>query len=157
MAKVALDCAHGTSIIDLICPSTLACSLTGMGAAWSSTARGFLHPPTHWHAEACQWPVRRPSNPLHFSLREWPRLPFTARINDPSKLASFFLCGMAPVLAPLRPSSEHILIVRAPGARDRHGCHSIPLSPCAFCEQEGHLATPYPFLIATFHMFRVQL
>src|SRR4249919_2129683 len=32
---------------------------------------------------------------------------------------------MAPVLVPLRPSSEHILIVRAPGARDQHGCHSI--------------------------------
>src|SRR2546422_4273998 len=31
---------------------------------------------------------------------------------------------MAPVLVPLRPSSEHILIVRAPGARDQHGCHS---------------------------------
>ena len=31
-----------------------------------------------------------------------------------------------PVLIPLRPSSEHILIVRAPGARDRHGCHSSP-------------------------------
>ena len=29
------------------------------------------------------------------------------------------------MLVPLRPSSEHILIVRAPGARDRHGCHSI--------------------------------
>jgi hypothetical protein len=33
---------------------------------------------------------------------------------------------MAPVLVPLRPSSEHILIVRAPGARDQHGCHSTP-------------------------------
>ena len=33
---------------------------------------------------------------------------------------------MAPVLVPMRPSSEHILIVRAPGARNQHGCHSIP-------------------------------
>ena len=33
---------------------------------------------------------------------------------------------MAPVLVPLRPSSEHILIVRAPGVRNQHGCHSIP-------------------------------
>ena len=33
---------------------------------------------------------------------------------------------MAPVLVPLRPSSEHILIVRAPEARDQHGCHSAP-------------------------------
>jgi hypothetical protein len=30
------------------------------------------------------------------------------------------------MLVPLRPSSEHILIVRAPGARDQHGCHSTP-------------------------------
>src|SRR6266513_2601423 len=37
--------------------------------------------------------------------------------------------GMAPVLVPLRPSSEHILIVRAPGARDQHGCHSTPSYP----------------------------
>ncbi len=43
------------------------------------------------------------------------------------KLARFSLPGMAPVLVPLRPSSEHILIVRAPGARDQHGCHSTPL------------------------------
>src|SRR2546430_9954933 len=60
------------------------------------------------------------------AFREWPRLPSTARINDPSKLARFSSHGMAPVLVPLRPSSEHILIVRAPGARDRHACHSIP-------------------------------
>jgi hypothetical protein len=44
---------------------------------------------------------------------------------DPSKLACVSL-GMAPVLVPLRPSSEHILIMRAPGARNQHGCHSIP-------------------------------
>ena len=30
------------------------------------------------------------------------------------------------MLSTLRPSSEHILIVRAPGARDQHGCHSTP-------------------------------
>ena len=38
--------------------------------------------------------------------------------NNPSKLAYFSL-GRAPVLVPLRPSSEHILIVRAPGAQDQ--------------------------------------
>ena len=32
--------------------------------------------------------------------------------------------GMAPGLVLLRPSNEHILIVRVPGARDQHGCHS---------------------------------
>src|SRR5713101_2297591 len=46
--------------------------------------------------------------------------------NGPSKLARFTLPGKAPVLVPLPPSSEHILIVRAPGARDQHGCHSTP-------------------------------
>src|SRR5438105_7384747 len=46
-------------------------------------------------------------------LRGAARLSFTARINDPSKLARFSSHGMAPVLVPLRPSSEHILIVRA--------------------------------------------
>jgi len=50
----------------------------------------------------------------------------TAHINAPSKLARCSFHGMAPVLVPLRPSSEHILIVRAPGARDRHGCHATP-------------------------------
>jgi hypothetical protein len=82
------------------------------------------HPPTHWHAETCHLPGRGPSNFLYLPLGEWPRLPSTARINDPSKLARFSSHGMAPVLVPLRPSSEHILIVRAPGARDQHGCHS---------------------------------
>jgi hypothetical protein len=46
--------------------------------------------------------------------------------NDPSKLNLPLSLGMAPVVVPLRPSSEHILIVRAPGARVRHGCHSTP-------------------------------
>ena len=40
--------------------------------------------------------------------------------NNPSKLAYFSL-GRAPVLVSLRPSSEHILIVRAPGAQDHTG------------------------------------
>jgi hypothetical protein len=60
-------------------------------------------------------------------------------LNDPSKLACFTLPGMAPVLVPLRPSSEHILIVRAPGARDQHGCHST-LPSCAFREQKDDQA-----------------
>jgi len=46
--------------------------------------------------------------------------------DDPSKLACLSYLGMAPVLVPLRPSNEHILIVRVPGARDQRGCHSLP-------------------------------
>ena len=59
----------------------------------------------------------------------------------PAKLVRFKFPGMAPVLVPLRPSSKHILIVRAPGARDLHGCHSSP----TLYEQEGHLAAPSSF------------
>ena len=33
---------------------------------------------------------------------------------------------MAPVLVPLRLSNAHILIVRIPGTREEHRCHSIP-------------------------------
>ena len=61
------------------------------------------------------------------------------------KVACFSSFGMAPVLVPLRPSNEHILIVRVPGARDRRGCHSTP-SSCAFCEQEGWSGGSLPTL-----------
>ena len=29
-------------------------------------------------------------------------------------------------LVPLRPSNEHTLIVRVPGVKDQHACHSFP-------------------------------
>ena len=94
-------------------------------ANWSPTARNI--PPSQPSArQDALFPERGPSDSFYLSLGEWPRLPSTARINDPSKLARYSSHGMAPVLVPLRPSSEHILIVRAPGARDRHGCHSTP-------------------------------
>jgi hypothetical protein len=78
---------------------------------------------------------------------------------------------MAPVLVPLRPSNEHILIVRVPGARDRHGCHSTPFivrvlrarrmvwrlpsypSQAARCAStESALATPYHLTSPTAHV-----
>ena len=89
-----------------------------------------------------------PSNSLDLSLGEWPRLPFTARINHPSKLARYSSHGMAPVLVPLRPSSEHILIVRAPGARDRHGCHSTPFHRARYASKKG--TWPLPPMLADF-------
>ena len=75
---------------------------------------------------------------LHISLGERPRLPSTARVERgpsqgarsaskkgtwprfpiSSKLAYFASLGMALVVVQLRTSSEHIPIVRAPGARD---------------------------------------
>ncbi len=42
----------------------------------------------------------------------------TWRSSHPSKLAYFTSLGMALVVVQLRTSSEHIPIVRAPGARD---------------------------------------
>jgi len=50
---------------------------------------------------------------------------------------------MAPVLVPLRPSSEHILIVRALGARDQHGVSFHPFLSLGLCEQGGHLTAPF--------------
>jgi hypothetical protein len=63
----------------------------------------------------------------------------TTIIDGPSKLAYFSLLEGHPCPVPLRPSNEHILIVRVPGARDWHGCHSfyrfhLMLQPTlAFC------------------------
>jgi hypothetical protein len=82
------------------------------------------------------------SNSLFLSPGEWPRLTSTARINDPSKLARFSSHGMAPVLVPLRQSSEHILIVRAPGARDQRGCHSVPFHRARSASKEGTWPLP---------------
>jgi len=42
----------------------------------------------------------------------------------PSKLACFPSLGRAPMLVYVRPSNEHILIVRVPGAQDQRGCPS---------------------------------
>ena len=79
---------------------------------------------------------------LYLPFEEWPRLPSTARLIDPSKLARFSSHGMAPVLVPLRPSSEHILIVRAPGARDQHACHSIPFHRARSASKKGTWPLP---------------
>jgi hypothetical protein len=53
------------------------------------------------------------------ALREHRRSSSLSSYTSP-KLARVLSPGMAPVLVSLRPSSEHILIVRAPGARDQH-------------------------------------
>ena len=42
--------------------------------------RTSFSPALHWHAETCQLPWRGLSDFLRLSWREWPRLPFTARI-----------------------------------------------------------------------------
>jgi hypothetical protein len=100
-------------------------------------------PPTQPSArQDALYPKRGPSNSLYLPLGEWPRLPWTARINDPSKLARYSSHGMAPVLVPLRPSSEHILIVRAPGARDRHGVSFHPFHRARSASKKGTWPLP---------------
>ncbi len=47
-------------------------------------------------------------------------------LNDSSKLADLPSLGRAPMLVFVRPSNEHILIVRVPGAQDQRGCPSLP-------------------------------
>src|SRR4026208_940739 len=67
---------------------------------------------------------RRPV--LVLSLRERPRLPSTARINDPSKPACFPSLGRAPMLVYVRSSNEALLRARVPGARTNVGVLPIP-------------------------------
>ena len=52
------------------------------------------------------------------------------------------------MLVPLRPSSEHILIVRAPGARDQHGCHSIHFIAGPLRARKTVWLLPCPTLVA---------
>ncbi len=75
-------------------PSKLACYLSGMGAV-DLPLRAAFSPATHWQTfftrptlrllrnrfpETCHEPGRGPSSSSHLTSREWPRLPFTARI-----------------------------------------------------------------------------
>ncbi len=48
--------------------------------------------------------------------------------------------GMAPLLVQLRPSNEHILIVRVPGAKDQQGYHSsfLPLASHSWTSYRPH-------------------
>jgi hypothetical protein len=116
---------------------------------WSPTARGlFTRPPTGKYFSPALpsdcFAIDLPGRAI--SPSEGPLIFFTSLGGSgqgcPSLRASnaphpsqrsFQACshlplGTAPVLVPLRPSSEHILIVRAPGARDQHGCHSTPFT-----------------------------
>ena len=80
-------------------------------------------PPTGTH-ETCHLPLRGPSEAARCASTEDHQAPYP----HPSKLDRLLPSGMAPVSVLLRPSSEHILIVRAPGAKDRYGCYSLPFS-----------------------------
>ena len=79
---------------------------------------------------------RGPSNSLYFSLGEWPRLPFTARIERPPlhRGGSASKKGTWPLPSPSfggRTLHEHrrssgSIPSSAPGTRDQQGCHSPP-------------------------------
>ena len=68
----------------LLVPGKAAASdhlLPSLRGGWDdSNCAQHSHPPTHWHAETCHYPGRGPLNPFYVSLREWSRLPLTARI-----------------------------------------------------------------------------
>ena len=85
---------------------------------------------------------RGPSNSLYFSLGEWPRLPFTARVIP---IPHFTFKGSL-VDPRLRASNEHIRIVRVPRAGGRPGYPSHP-SEAARCASTGdHLVCPLMLL-----------
>jgi hypothetical protein len=65
--------------------------------------------------------ARRAKRGMTWWISPCARRTSTIHLNYPSKLACFTFLGMAPVVVQLRPSSEHIPIVRAPGARDHAG------------------------------------
>ena len=71
-----------------------------------------------------------------------PRLPSTARFNNPSKLARFSSLGRAPMLVYVRPSNEALLRARVPGAQDQRGCPSNPFHRARSASKEGTWPLP---------------
>ena len=85
---------------------------------------------------------RGPSNSLYFSLGEWPRLPFTARVIP---IPPFTFKGSL-VDPRLRASNEHIRIVRVPRAGGRPGYPSHPSEAARCASTEDHQAPSPPLL-----------
>ena len=115
VAKAALYCAHRTSIIDLIYPSNLACSRSGMGADGSSTAR-VQRGPSEAARCASTEDHQAPSSPFYRARSAskkgtWPLLP------HPSKLARYRFKRVAWIGPQLRTSNDHRFIVGVPLAR----------------------------------------
>jgi hypothetical protein len=89
----------------------------------------------------------RPSNealPIdfpHFALRGAARLSFTARIEGAHSDRAASASKKDGLAVPLSPFSGRAF-------REHRTYVGVipPLSPCAFCEQEGHLAAPSPHL-----------
>jgi hypothetical protein len=74
------------------------------------------------------------SNSLCLTLKEWPRLPFTARIEGP------------PLYRGASASTETSQLPRLPPSQAARCASTEAPSPPLFCEQEGHLATSSPLL-----------
>ena len=91
-------------------------------------------------ARSCNHTLRADISSLLTARVWWVRL--TARV-DRGTFPPTSSIGMMPVSVQLRPSSEHIPIVRAPGAKDRCGRHSN--SPSS--ESTGTIQAPIPFSI----------
>jgi hypothetical protein len=97
-------------------------------------------------------PQSKPTFTPFTHIEEWPRLPFTARIErsssifhiDPSQLASFFSLGRVPMLVYMRPSNEALLRARVPGAQDQHGCPSHPSDRARSASKKGTWPLPLP-------------
>ena len=109
------------------------------------------HPPTHWHAETCHTPWQWSSDFPRCALRGAYGLSFSARIGRSSSiqlirpsLLVFSLFGRAPMLVPLRPSNEHILIVRVLRARRMVWRLPSPPSEAARCASAEDHQPPSP-------------
>ncbi len=125
--EAALNCAHRTIYMF---PPSLLVSLKGWGlidlplrAAFSPAhpLAGIFHPPYPPIASQSisrDVPVARAraSNPFHVSLREWPRLPFTARIERAHsyRARSASKKGTWPLPPPLFDSPQGCLLRSAP-------------------------------------------
>ena len=128
-----------------------------------------FHPPTHWYAVRYHEPKRAQFDFPSLAFRGWPRLPFTARIERYTcsfQARSLSLQGwglidllLRATFSPAHPlarrdvpvtlaraflSSFHLFRGVAKAALNcAHRTSTV--SPCAFCEQGGHLAAPSPF------------
>jgi len=99
-------------------------SFTRIATYVHSHSAQLSHPPTHWHAETCYLPGRGPSDSLYLTLREWPRLPFTARIERAPfhRARSASKKGTWP-LPPILPS------MRVPRAQRINQAATLPSTP----------------------------
>ena len=101
--------------------------------AWSILDYAQLsHPPTRWYAETCHYPRRGFSSPRYLSSREWPRLPFTARIERAHSYCARSASKKGTWPLPSYPSerarSASRRTTRLPSSYTHSGAYSFPAS-----------------------------